>query len=213
MLGPLNTALCSGGGAGSIGLTMPGLGLLGPGSPVLIAGGIGWVTGAGSGHNPGTRRLPSGHALSPGACAALTVDVHALMPRWLRATRLEGGASGLLVALAAPVPLINGTVARQAACDDAALQAPVLDFGIPRRIRPSFGSVSYASVQEGELTLQGRRVICAPGHSPRLASEIAAELCERLRSGHFPLRLPSQRCRSEPRCCLSTDRITADEHR
>jgi len=38
--------------------------------------------------------------------------------------------------------------------------------------------------------LQGRRVVCAPGHSPRLSEEVGAELCERLRSGSFPLRLP-----------------------
>lgn len=192
VLGPLNTALYSCGGAGSIGLTMPHLGLLGPGSPVLVAGAIGWVTGAGSGHHPAARRTASGHALSPGACAALTVDLHELMPRWLRATRLEGGASGLLVAMAAPVPLINGTVARQAACGNASLQVPVLDFGIPRRIRPSHGSVSYAALLNGELRLRGRTVACAPGHSPRLAAEIGQNLAERLRAGSFPLRLPLQ---------------------
>jgi len=192
VLGPLNTALYSCAGAGSIGLTMPHLGLLGPGSPVLIAGAVGWVTGAGSGHNPEARRMVSGHARSPGACAALAVDLHGLMPRWLRATRLEGGASGLLVAMAAPVPLINGTVAEQAACGNADLQVPVLDFGIPRRIRPSFGSVSYATLLSGDLQLHGRRVDSAPGHSPRLAAEIGQELVERLRSGSFPLRLPVQ---------------------
>lgn len=192
VLGPLNTALYSCAGAGSIGLTMPHLGLLGPGSPVLIAGAVGWVTGAGSGHNPEARRMVSGHALSPGACAALAVDLHGLMPRWLRATRLEGGASGLLVAMAAPVPLINGTVAAQAACGNADLQVPVLDFGIPRRIRPSFGSVSYAALLNGDLQLRGRRVDSAPGHSPRLASEIGQELVARLRESSFPLRLPVQ---------------------
>ena len=192
VLGPLTTALYSCGGAGSIGLTMPGLGLLGPGSPVLVAGGLGWVSGAGSGHNPGVRRQPSGHALSPGACAAVEVDLHSLDPRWLRATRLEGGGSGLLVAIAAPVPLINAGVAQQAAAGDAELQAPVLDFAIPRRIRPSHGQMSYAELHSGQLSLRDRRLACAPGHSPRLAAAIAEDLVQRLKEGSFPLRLPLQ---------------------
>ena len=78
VLGPLSSALYNCGGAGSIGLTMPGLSLLGPGSPLLVAGAIGWVSGAGSGHNPRVRRQASGHALSPGAAAALEVDLHGL---------------------------------------------------------------------------------------------------------------------------------------
>jgi uncharacterized protein (DUF39 family) len=192
VLGPLATALYSCGGAGSIGLTMPGLTLLGPGSPLLVAGAIGRVSGAGSGHNPAVRRQPSGHALSPGACAAVEVDLHGLDRRWLRATRLEGGASGLLVAIAAPVPLINGSVALQAACGDDDLEAPVLDFGIPRRVRPSFGSISYAQLHSGSLSLRGRHLVCAPGQSPRLTAEIGDHLAEQLREGLFPLRLPLQ---------------------
>ncbi|MFM7651541.1 MAG: homocysteine biosynthesis protein [Vulcanococcus sp.] len=198
VLGPLTTALYSCGGAGSIGLTMPGLGLLGPGSPVLVAGGLGWVSGAGSGHHPAARRQPGGHARSPGACAALEVDLHSLDPRWLRATRLDGGGSGLLVAIAAPVPLINTAVAQQAAAGDAELQAPVLDFAIPRRVRPSFGTVRYAELHAGQLSLEGRRLTCAPGHSPRLAAAIAQELVERLQQGRFPLRLPVQPLPARP---------------
>lgn len=192
VLGPMATALYSCGGAGSIGLTMPGLSLLGAGSPLLVAGAIGQVSGAGSGHNPQARRQNSGHALSPGACAAVEVDLHSLDRRWLRATRLEGGGSGLLVAIAAPVPLINGTVALQAACGDEALEAPVLDFGIPRRVRPSYGGVSYAALHSGSLNLRGHRLTCAPGHSPRLKAEIGECLAELLRQGNFPLRLPLQ---------------------
>jgi uncharacterized protein (DUF39 family) len=120
------------------------------------------------------------------------VDLHSLDRRWLRATRLEGGGSGLLVAIAAPVPLINGTVALQAACCDEALEAPVLDFGIPRRVRPSYGGVSYAALHSGSLNLRGHRLTCAPGHSPRLTAEIGECLAELLRQGNFPLRLPLQ---------------------
>ena len=66
----------------------------------------------------------------------------------------------------------------------------MLDFAIPRRIKPSFGSISYAQLKQGSLPLTGRQLRCAPAHSPRLAGSIAAELCNQLRSGQFPLRLP-----------------------
>ncbi|MCT0214152.1 MULTISPECIES: homocysteine biosynthesis protein [unclassified Synechococcus] len=192
LLGPYATALYSNGGSRSIGLTMPRLALLGPGSPLLVGGAIGWVVGAGQGHQPQARRLPSGQARSPGAVAAISVDLHRLRPEWVRPCFLEGQGSGLVVAIAAPIPLINSTVASQAALSDAELEAPVLDFSIPRRIRPSFGAVPYSQLLAGEIVVDGRRLRCFPAHSPRLAEAMAEQLVEQLRSGHFPLRLPLQ---------------------
>ena len=107
------------------------------GSPVLVAGAVGWVSGAGAGHNPQARRQASGHALSPGASCAVNVEVHGLERRWIRACHQRQEGSALLVALAAPVPLLDLDVARQAACGNEHLQAPVLDYGIPRRVRPN----------------------------------------------------------------------------
>jgi uncharacterized protein (DUF39 family) len=190
LLGPFANALFTCAGADSIGLAMPGLGLLGPGSPVLVGGALGWVVGSGSAHQPGVRRLPSGHARSPGAVAALSVDLHALDPRWLRACFFEGHGSALLVAIAAPIPLINGKVARQAATPDEELEAPVLDVSIPRRIKPSFGGVPYSQLRSGQLQVNGHRVPVAPSHSPQLAAAIATELVTRLQEDRFPLRLP-----------------------
>jgi uncharacterized protein (DUF39 family) len=169
---------------------MPGLALLGPGSPVLVGGAIGWVVGSGSGHQPAPQRLPSGHARSPGAVAALSVDLHGLSPHWVRACHFEGHGSALLVAIAAPIPLISPAVARQIASDEGALEAPVLDVSIPRRIKPSFGGVSYSSLRQGEIRVDGRRIPAAPAHSPRLAQAMGLELINQLQSGAFPLRLP-----------------------
>lgn len=190
LLGPLANALFSCGGADSIGLAMPGLSLLGPGSPVLVGGAIGWVTGAGSGHQPDPRRLPSGHARTPGAVAAVSVDLHELEPGWLRACFFEGHGSALLVPIAAPVPLLNAAVAQQVATDNDALEAPVLDVAIPRRIKPSFGGVTYSALQAGRIVVGGRELGAAPSHSPRLAEAIGQELIARLIDGRFPLRLP-----------------------
>jgi uncharacterized protein (DUF39 family) len=191
LLGPYASALFSCGGSGSIGLTMPGLALLGPGSPVLVGGAIGWVTGAGSGHQWGTRRLPSGHARVPGAVAAVSADLHQLRSEWVRPAFFEGHGSSLMVAIAAPVPLIDLTVARQAAAENDQLEAPVLDFSIPRRIKPGFGGMPYSQLLTGRIQVDGHQLSCAPAHSPRLAAGITLELIERLCQGRFPLRLPA----------------------
>lgn len=190
LLGPFVNALYTAAGADSIGLAMPGLALLGPGSPVLVAGGIGWVVGSGSAHQPRPRRLASGHARTPGAVAALCVDLHSLDRRWLRACHFEGHGGSLLVAIAAPIPLLDGRTARQASTPDEELEAPVLDLSIPRRIKPSFGAVSYAALKAGTIVVDGHRIPAAPSHSPRLAQEMAEELVKRLENGGFPLRLP-----------------------
>jgi uncharacterized protein (DUF39 family) len=190
LLGPAANALYSCGGAGSIGLTMPGLSLLGPGSPVLVGGALGWVVGAGSGHQPGCRRQASGHARTPGAAAAVSVDLHDLRPEWVRPCFFEGHGSALLVAIAAPVPLINAAVARQAATGPDELEAPVLDLSVPRRVKPSLGAATYAELLSGTVTVRDLPVNCAPSHSPRLAAAAAEALAEALRSGAFPLRLP-----------------------
>ena len=190
VLGPWTSALYSCRGPGSIGLSMPGLQDLGAGSPVLVGGAIGWVSGPGSGHNPATKRSPSGHALGPGACCALQVDLHGLQPQAIRSTRLPDGSSGLLVAIAAPIPLLNRSRAEQLLATAEALSAPLLDFGIPRRVRPSPASASYAELLSGSIRLGERQLSAAPAHSPRLAEEAAAQLEEMLQSGAFPLRLP-----------------------
>jgi hypothetical protein len=82
---------------------MPGLALLGPGSPVLVAGALaGQVAPAAATSQPappGQRPCPQ-----PGAVAALAVRLQDLQPQWLRACFFEGHGSALLVAIAAPVP-------------------------------------------------------------------------------------------------------------
>ena len=190
VLGPLTSALYSCGGADSIGMAMPGLWALGPGSPVLVAGAVGWVSGAGSGHNPRVRRQASGHALSPGASCAVDADLHALEPRWIRACAQRQQGGGVLVAIAAAVPLLSLEQARQAACRPDELETPLLDYGVPRRVRPSLGRANYAQLLSGRLSLGNQQLRCAPAHSPRLAAEIAEELCLRLKENRFPLRLP-----------------------
>jgi len=122
--------------------------------------------------------------------AAVSVELRELRPEWIRPCFFEGHGSGLLVAIAAPIPLISAAVARQACLGDDQLEAPVLDFSIPRRLKPSFGYVAYSQLLSGVIQVDGRQLPCFPAHSPRLASGMADLLIDQLRSGRFPLRLP-----------------------
>jgi len=177
---------------------MPGLAQLGPGSPVLAGGALGWVLGPGSAHQPGVPRSPLGHALAPGASAAVAVELHDLDPRWVRPCHFEGHGPGLLMTMAAAVPLLNLAMARQAAAGPERLEAPVLDMSIPRRLKPSLGRVSYAQLLSGSIPLEGRHLRCAPACSPRLAEAAASQLATGLKEGRVPLRLPIRSLGSRP---------------
>ncbi|MBM5828185.1 MAG: hypothetical protein FJ050_09090 [Cyanobacteria bacterium M_surface_7_m2_040] len=198
LLGPLVSGLYSCAGAGSIGLTMPELSQLGAGSPVLVGGGVGWVLGAGSGHHPGARRQASGHACVPAACAAVMVDLQQLRPEVVRACYLEGHGAALLLPVAAPVLLLSRAAAEQAAAGNDALQAPVLDLAVPRRVKPQLGSLSYAQLHSGVARVQERTLRCAPAHSPRLAEAAAEQLRTALLENRFPLQLPLHPLPSTP---------------
>ncbi len=188
LLGPFGNALFSCSGARSIGLSMPGLSQLGPGQPLLIAGAIGQVLGPGSGHQPSCRRQLSGHARAPGATVAAAVNLQGLQRQWLKPCWFEGHGAALLIAVAAPVLLLNEKQARQAAVPDENLEAPVLDFSIPRRIKPSFGTVSYGALLKGKIQVDGRLVRAAPACSLNFGDSHTELLSQKLKDGSFPIR-------------------------
>ena len=120
----------------------------------------------------------------------MAVDLHALEPGWVRPCFFEAQGSALLVPIAAPVALTDAATALQAAAADGQLEAPILDLSVPRRLKPGFGSVTYAALRSGRIEVEGRELRTAPAHSPRLAEAMARELVRRLEEDTFPLRLP-----------------------
>ncbi|MYF36565.1 MAG: hypothetical protein F4226_07225 [Synechococcus sp. SB0678_bin_12] len=190
LLERLGNAVFTAPGGRSIGLSSPRLQCLGVGSPVFVAGAIGVVVGAGIGHQPHCNRLPSGHALAPGATAAVSADAEHIHPSWLRPCWFGELGAGVMVALAAPVPLLTIGAAAAAGLGDHQLQAPVLDFSIPRRVRPGFGCVSYKDLLSGQITIRGHAISTASATSLRLTDHITAALAEKLQDGSFPLVAP-----------------------
>ena len=88
------------------------------------------------------------------------------------------------------MPLLNEQIAAHCAVQDKDLVAPVMDFAIPRRVRPTFGLVSYAQLKSGHLTLNGQKVRTAPLSSLYLAQQVAETLQGWIEAGEFELTEP-----------------------
>jgi L-aspartate semialdehyde sulfurtransferase len=94
--------------------------------------------------------------------------------------------------------VINEEVILHCSVQDKDLVAPVVDFSIPRRVRPTFGLYSYAELKSGKIPIDGRMVRVAPLASLYLARQKAQLLKEMIDAGEFLLtepvaQLPSDR--------------------
>ena len=89
-----------------------------------------------------------------------------------------------------PLPVLNEEVVAACAVRDQDLVAPIVDFSIPRRVRPTFGLVSYAQLKSGRITIDGKPVRVAPLASIFLSRQVALELKNWIEAGTFTLTEP-----------------------
>ncbi|PLZ75862.1 hypothetical protein CBP16_23695, partial [Fischerella thermalis WC217] len=73
------------------------------------------------------------------------------------------------------------------AVSDKDLVAPIVDFSIPRRVRPTFGLVSYAQLKTGRIIIEGKTVRVAPVVSILFSRQVAQELKQWIQAGTFTL--------------------------
>ncbi len=190
-LGPLQpnlgNAVYSNPGALSPLLNDPDLTAIGVGTRIFLGGGWGYVAWEGTQHFPLQKRLPNGTPIGPAATVALIGDGKAMQSQWVRGCYFRGYGPSLMLGVGVPIPLLSEAIACHCAVQDQDLVAPVIDFAIPRRVRPTFGLVSYRQLKSGHITLQGQRVRTAPLASVYLARQVMAELKTWIESGQFEL--------------------------
>ncbi|MCY7273156.1 MAG: homocysteine biosynthesis protein [Phormidesmis sp. CAN_BIN44] len=190
-LGPLQpqlgNAVYSNPGAISPLLNDPDLQLIGIGTRVFLGGAIGYVTWEGTQHFPLQKRLPNRTPIGPAATLALIGDAKQMDARWVRGCYLKGYGPSLMLGVGIPLPVLTEEVVAHCAVQDKDLVAPVVDFSIPRRVRPTFGLVSYAQLKSGKLTIDGKSVRVAPLASLYLSRQVALELKQWIEVGTFML--------------------------
>ena len=107
-----------------------------------------------------------------------------------------------------PLPVLSETVIERCAVSDEQIVAPVVDFSIPRRVRPTFGLVTYAQLKSGRITIDGKKVRTAPLASIPRSREVAEILKAWLDEGNFFLAEPVAPLPSDRRF-LGLDPLTA----
>lgn len=201
-LGPLQpqlgNAVYSNPGAISPLLNDPDLQLIGIGTRVFLGGAIGYVSWEGTQHFPLQKRLPNRTPIGPAATLALIGDAKQMDTRWVRGCYLKGYGPSLMLGVGIPLPVLTEEVVAHCAVQDKDLVAPIVDFSIPRRVRPTFGLVSYAQLKSGKLTIDGKPVRVASLASVYLSRQVALELKQWIESGKFRL--------SEPVAPIPSDR-------
>lgn len=201
-LGPLQprlgNAVYSNPGAISPLLNDPDLQLIGIGTRIFLGGGIGYVAWEGTQHFPLQKRLPNHTPIGPAATLALIGDAKQMQPRWVRGCYFKNYGPSLMLGVGVPLPVLCEEVVARCAVQDQEIVAPIVDFSIPRRVRPTFGLVSYAQLKSGRITINGKSVRVAPLASIFLSRQVALELKQWIEAGKFTL--------SEPVASIPMDR-------
>ncbi|MCF3569827.1 homocysteine biosynthesis protein [Planktothrix agardhii 1806] len=201
-LGPLQpylgNAVYSNPGALNPLLNDPDLQLIGIGTKIFIGGGIGYITWEGTQHFPLQKRLENRTPIGPAATLALIGDAKQMSPYWVRGCYFKNYGPSLMLGVGIPFPVLNQDVIVRCAVSDQDIVAPVIDFAIPRRVRPTFGLVNYGQLKKGKISIEGKTIKTAPLASISRSREVAQELKKWIKSGSFTL--------TEPVASISQDR-------
>lgn len=190
-LGPLQprlaNAVYSNPGAISPLLNDPDLQLIGIGTRIFLGGAIGYVAWEGTQHFPLQKRLSNQTPIGPAATLALVGDAKQMNRRWVRGCYFKNYGPSLMLGVGVPLPVLHEEVVEKCAVQDKDLVAPIVDFSIPRRVRPTFGLVSYAQLKSGRIPIEGKQVRAAPLASIYLSRQVALELKQWIEEGKFTL--------------------------
>lgn len=193
-LGPLQpylgNAVYSNPGALNPLLNDPDLQLIGIGTKIFIGGGIGYITWEGTQHFPLQKRLENRTPIGPAATLALIGDAKQMNPYWVRGCYFHNYGPSLMLGVGIPLPVLNQEVIVRCAISDQDIVAPVIDFAIPRRVRPTFGLVTYSQLKKGKISIEGKTIKTAPLASISRSREVAQELKKWIESGSFTLTEP-----------------------
>jgi uncharacterized protein (DUF39 family) len=165
---------------------------IGIGTRIFLGGGIGYVMGSGTQHNPDVKRTEGGVPKMTAGTLAVKGDLKMMSPKWLRGTSFTGYGVTLTVGLGIPIPILDEEILRYTTVRDEEIWTQVVDYSeaYPQCIPGSLGEVNYKQLKSGKITVQGKEIPTSGLSSYLKAKEIAQVLKEWIEAGKFFLTKP-----------------------
>ena len=168
---------------------------IGLGTRIFLGGGVGYVAGRGTQHNPDAPRTPEGLVKAGAGTIATTGNAKLMSPAFLKGASFLGYGATMFVGVGIPIPVLDEEMAYFTSRGDEELFAQVVDYGndYPNRVARSLAEVSYGQLKSGSITINGKETPAFPLSSYSKAREIAGTLKEWINSGSFLLSAPVER--------------------
>ncbi|MGV9173416.1 MAG: homocysteine biosynthesis protein [Promethearchaeia archaeon] len=156
---------------------------IGMGTRIFLGGGKGYVIGEGTQHNP---KNGFGTLFVKG-------NLKDMSPEYLKGATFKNYGSTMFVGLGIPIPILNEGLARKTAVKDEDIITEIVDYGVPRRDRPTLRKTNYKELKEGSIELNGKTIKVSALSSLFYARKIANELKQWIQEGEFFLTEPIKR--------------------
>jgi L-aspartate semialdehyde sulfurtransferase len=165
---------------------------IGLGTRIFLGGGVGYVVGPGTQHNPTVPRTERDVPRMGAGTLAVTGNLKQMTAQWLRGASFTGYGVTLAVGIGVPIPILDEETLHYASVTDADIVAQIVDYSeaYPNCVAGSLGEVTYAELKSGSITVNGRKVPTAGLSSYARAREIANTLKSWIEGGSFLLTEP-----------------------
>jgi uncharacterized protein (DUF39 family)/CBS domain-containing protein len=155
---------------------------IGVGTRIFLCGAQGFIVGS------GTQHLPQD------GFSTLMVkgDLKEMDNEFLRAATFQDYGPSLYVGLGVPIPVLNERIAKKTAVRDRDIITEIVDYGVPRRGRPTVRKVNYEQLYSGIVEIEGTEVKTSALSSRHVARKVACALGDSIKRGEFLLSASSE---------------------
>lgn len=188
-----NVTYCSAGQLSPL-LNDPFYETIGVGTAVWLAGARGHVYAQGTQHASECERTPDGVPCEGAGTLALTGDMKAMNPDFVRGCSLKGYGVSLALGIAIPIPILNPDILRRTTVRDRDIWAPVIDYShdYPENNGKTICRLNYEELKSGRVTINGKHADVSSMSSYPKALEAATLLQQEIQRGDFLLAPPMQ---------------------